>query len=79
MESRFLTAENLCNFKKHLILQEKSKATIEKYLRDAKAFFDFCQQKRNNKRNSYCIQRTFKGKLCRTECKLNACKHKLPI
>lgn len=41
MESRFLTAENLCNFKKHLILQEKSKATIEKYLRDAKAFLAF--------------------------------------
>lgn len=41
MESRFLTAENLCNFKKHLILQEKSKATIEKYLRDAKAFLTF--------------------------------------
>lgn len=41
MESRFLTTENLCNFKKHLILQEKSKATIEKYLRDAKAFLTF--------------------------------------
>lgn len=41
MKRRILTANNLNDFQKYLILQEKSKATTKKYLRDAKAFTDF--------------------------------------
>lgn len=38
MEKRMLTPTLLVDFEKYLVLQEKSKATIEKYIRDAKAF-----------------------------------------
>ena len=41
MKRRILTANNLNDFQKYLILQEKSKATTKKYLRDAKVFADF--------------------------------------
>lgn len=38
MEGRILTAEIIDDFRKNLELQEKSTATIEKYIRDVKAF-----------------------------------------
>ena len=41
MEERFLTADILCQFKEHLILEERSENTIEKYMRDIKAFVTF--------------------------------------
>ena len=38
--------ENLiCTFEKHLIEEEKSFITIEKYLRDVKKFFEFAGTK----------------------------------
>lgn len=41
MEERTLTADIICQFKEHLILEERSKNTIEKYMRDIKAFLLF--------------------------------------
>lgn len=41
MKERILTAKMLNNYRAHLVLQEKSTATIEKYLRDARTFSDF--------------------------------------
>lgn len=41
MKGRTLKAKMLNDFQKYLVSQEKSKATTEKYLRDAKAFADF--------------------------------------
>lgn len=41
MKGRFLTQEIICNFKEHLILEERSAATVEKYIRDVKAFAAF--------------------------------------
>ena len=41
MEGRFLTEERITQFKQHLISEEKSANTIEKYLRDARAFNGF--------------------------------------
>ena len=38
MEGRILTADIIGDFRKKLELQEKSTATIEKYIRDVKAF-----------------------------------------
>ena len=37
MEGRSLTADIIDDFRKNLELQEKSTATIEKYIRDVKA------------------------------------------
>ena len=41
MEERTLTADIICQFKEHLILEERSENTVEKYLRDIKAFMMF--------------------------------------
>ena len=38
MTERFLTEEMTRTFYEHLILQKKSTATVEKYLRDVRAF-----------------------------------------
>ena len=41
LKGRFLTAEVIEEFEKHLVLEEKSEHTIEKYLRDVRAFRSF--------------------------------------
>ncbi|MBR6108685.1 MAG: tyrosine-type recombinase/integrase [Clostridia bacterium] len=41
MKGRFLTKDLLQCFKEHLILEERSMVTIEKYCRDASAFISF--------------------------------------
>lgn len=41
MQERVLTAEALAGFRAHLVLAERSEATIEKYIRDAGAFAAF--------------------------------------
>ena len=43
MEGRILTVEIIDDFRKNLELQEKSTATIEKYIRDVKAFSVYTQ------------------------------------
>lgn len=41
MEKRILMEKNIIAFGEYLVLEEKSAATIEKYLRDVRAFFHF--------------------------------------
>ena len=41
MKSHNLTVRKIEAFRKHLIEEEKSEATVEKYIRDIKAFFAF--------------------------------------
>ncbi len=41
MKERILTADIICQFKEHLFLEERSENTIEKYMRDIKAFIAF--------------------------------------
>lgn len=41
MNGRFLSQEIISDFKEHLILEERSAATVEKYIRDVKAFAAF--------------------------------------
>ena len=43
MKRRILTRSTLEKFKEHLILEERSSATIEKYCRDVSAFEDFAK------------------------------------
>lgn len=43
MEGRILTANIIDDFRKNLELQEKSAATIEKYIRDVKALLIYTQ------------------------------------
>ena len=41
MEERTLTAHIICQFKEHLVLEERSENTTQKYMRDIKAFIAF--------------------------------------
>ena len=41
VKARFLTKEIISDFKEYLILEERSRATVEKYIRDVKAFLAF--------------------------------------
>ena len=41
MKGRFLTQEIISDFKEYLILEERSRATVEKYIRDVRAFSAF--------------------------------------
>ena len=41
MKGRILTKEIISDFKEYLILEERSGATVEKYIRDVKAFSAF--------------------------------------
>lgn len=43
MKGRFITAKVIAEFKEHLILEERSKMTVEKYIRDVKAFSAYTQ------------------------------------
>lgn len=45
MKERILTADIIEKYEKDLILQEKSTATIEKYIRDVKAFSIYANSK----------------------------------
>ena len=41
MNKKTIRAELITNFKEHLILEERSKATIEKYIRDVRTFVEY--------------------------------------
>ena len=43
MKGRIITAKTIAEFKEHLILEERSEITIEKYIRDVKAFAAYAQ------------------------------------
>ena len=43
MEGRVITAKMIAEFKEHLILEERSVATIQKYIQDVKAFMAYAQ------------------------------------
>ena len=43
MEGRFLTEEKIIQFKQHLISEEKSVSTVDKYLRDVRVFAVFLE------------------------------------
>jgi len=49
MTNYYLTENTITNFHKYLINEEKSTATVEKYLRDACAFFDFAKNSKITK------------------------------
>lgn len=43
MKGRFITAKVIAEFKERLILEERSEITVEKYIRDVKAFAKYTQ------------------------------------
>ena len=43
MKGRIITAKTIAKFKEHLILEERSEITVEKYIRDVKAFAKYAQ------------------------------------
>lgn len=45
MEERYLTDDLICAFREHLVMEEKSAHTVEKYIRDIRAFSAFLNGK----------------------------------
>ena len=43
MKGRIITAKAIAEFKEHLILEERSEITVEKYIRDVRAFAAYAQ------------------------------------
>ena len=43
MKGRIITAKTIAEFKEHLILEERSEITVEKYIRDVKAFAAYAE------------------------------------
>ena len=43
MKGRLITAKTIAEFREHLILEERSEITVEKYIRDVKAFAKYAQ------------------------------------
>lgn len=43
MKGRIITAKMIAEFKEHLVLEERSEITVEKYIRDVKAFAKYAQ------------------------------------
>lgn len=43
MKGRIITAKAIAEFKEHLILEERSEITVEKYIRDVKAFASYAE------------------------------------
>ena len=63
MAERILSEETINTFREYLVLEEKSTATVEKYLRDVRAFHLFaCQQAVTKERmmayKKYLIEKT---------------------
>ena len=52
MKGRFLTEERIEEFRQHLVSEEKSENTIEKYLRDVKAFAAFLEDREVTKEHA---------------------------
>ena len=52
MEGRIISNEAIEKFYQHLIIEEKSANTVEKYIRDAKAFMRFAGSKEITKEHS---------------------------
>ncbi len=63
MKGRTITAKAINEFREHLILEEKSKITIEKYIRDIKAFAAYTQGNAVTKETviayKKCLQETY--------------------
>ena len=49
VNNRSVLADKICGFKKHLIEQERSQYTIDKYIHDARIFLDFVNDRSINK------------------------------
>ena len=63
MKGRTITAKAINEFQEHLILEEKSKITVEKYIRDIKAFAAYTQGNAVTKETviayKKCLQETY--------------------
>lgn len=52
MKGRFITAKVIAEFREHLILNERSSVTVEKYIRDVKTFAAYTENSAIIKENT---------------------------
>lgn len=77
MEKRFLSNALLAKFRECLVLEEKSEATVKKYIRDIKNFICFARSGEIGKETVITYKKYLQKKPCGAKCKLNACGNKL--
>lgn len=65
MKGLRITTKDIAGFREHLILEERSAATIQKYIRDVKAFAKYAEGAVT--RNRHCLQEALAGALRRAE------------
>ena len=76
MTKRILTEEVIATFKMHLIEEEKSAATVEKYIRDVTAFALFTAGREITKELIVLYNKNHRRLRC-GKCEFYALKHKL--
>ena len=62
MKEQLLTKDIISDFKEHLILEERSGATIEKYIRDVTAFAKYLKGKKITKEAVIGYKKHIQGK-----------------
>ena len=60
MKEQLLTKDIISDFKEHLILEERSGATIEKYIRDVTAFAKYLNGKKSQRKQLSAIKSIFR-------------------
>lgn len=79
MKGRLLTAAEIAEFTEHLVLEERSAATVEKYVRDVRAFAAYAPDGKITKETVIAYKKTPARNLRRAERKLHAGQHQLSI
>ena len=79
MKGRLLTAAEIAEFTEHLVLEERSAATVEKYVRDVRAFAAYAPDGEITKETVIAYKKAPARNLRRAERKLHAGQHQLSI
>ncbi len=60
--NKTISLARIKNFENHLIEEEKASATLDKYMRDIRAFFEWVKEEEIDKRKVLCYKEYLKGK-----------------
>ena len=61
MKAQYITAQSIARFKSHLVSEERSEATVEKYIRDVKTFAEYAQSKAVRKETVIAYKKHLQG------------------
>lgn len=79
MKGRLLTAAEIAEFTEHLVLEERSAATVEKYVRDVRAFAAYAPDGEITKETMIAYKKHLQEIYAVRSVKLHASQHQLSI